>query len=116
MTEQANGDTQGKPHGLASGAAGAPIPHNFPPVVYLPCIETVADATQARVAMRTTKDGRVALLAYSALDRLQSCCGPNQPWIVMPTAALDGLQQAQPFQLLLLDLVIPEDKRQQGAS
>ncbi|WP_211358296.1 SAV_915 family protein [Amycolatopsis cihanbeyliensis] len=66
--------------------------------------------------MRTTKDGRVALLAYSALDRLHTCCGPNQPWIVMPTAALDGLQQAQPFQLLLLDIMIPEDKRQEGAS
>lgn len=97
-------------------AEGKPIPQDFPPVVYLPCAETVVDASQARVAMRTTRDGRVALLAYSALDRLHDCCGRNQPWIVMPTAGLDDLQQAQPFQLLLLDVVIPEDKRQAGAA
>ncbi|WP_410604954.1 SAV_915 family protein [Amycolatopsis sp. lyj-90] len=95
---------------------GKPIPREFPPVVYLPCVEAVADASEARVAMRTTRDGRVALLAYSALDRLHDCCGPNQPWIVMPTPGLDALQKAQSFQLLLLDVVIPEDKRQEGAA
>ncbi|GAA2781733.1 SAV_915 family protein [Saccharopolyspora taberi] len=95
---------------------GKPIPQDFPPVVYLPCVETVADPAQARVAMRTTRDGRVALLAYTALDRLHTCCGRNQPWIVMPTAGLDELQKAQPFQLLLLDVVIPEDQRQEGAA
>ncbi|PRX44546.1 hypothetical protein B0I33_11155 [Prauserella shujinwangii] len=97
-------------------AAGKPLPREFPPVVYLPCVETVTDPEQARIAMRTTRDGRVALLAYSALDRLHDCCGRNQPWIVLPTAALDALQQAQPFQLVLLDVVIPEDKRQEGAA
>lgn len=95
---------------------GKPIPPDFPPVVYLPCVEQMQDATQARVEMRTTKDGRVALLAYSALDRLHDCCGKAQPWIVMPTAALDGLQQAQPFQLLLLDVAIPEEHRNRGAA
>jgi hypothetical protein len=90
---------------------GATLAPEFPPVVYLPCIETVTDAAQARIAMRMTGDGRVALLAYSALDRLYACCGPDQPWIVMPTPGLNALQQAQPFQLLMLDVVIPEDKR-----
>ncbi|MGA6165681.1 SAV_915 family protein [Amycolatopsis magusensis] len=69
------------------------------------------DATKASVEMRTTRDGRVALLAYSALDRLHDCCGKAQPWIVMPTASLDSLQAAQPFQLLLLDMAIPEERR-----
>ncbi len=95
---------------------GKSIPPDFPPVVYLPCAESVSDATQARIAMRETRDGRVALLAYSALDRLQHCCGRNQPWLVMPTVALDELQRAQPFSLLLLDVFIPEGKRQEGAS
>jgi hypothetical protein len=61
--------------------------------------------------MRETRDGQVALLAYSALDRLHHCCGRQQPWILMPTMALDGLQRAQPFQLLMLDVVIPEEHR-----
>ncbi|MEC3977959.1 SAV_915 family protein [Amycolatopsis sp. H20-H5] len=83
--------------------------------MYLPVAETVTDASQARVELRRTKDDRMALLAYSALDRLHTCCGKQQPWIVLPTAALDELQQAHPFQLLLLDIVIPEDKRHGGA-
>ncbi|WP_306768845.1 SAV_915 family protein [Mycobacterium hubeiense] len=61
--------------------------------------------------MRQTRDGRTALLAYSALDRLQYCCGDDQAWIVMPTASLSQLQAAHPFQLLLLDVVIPADQR-----
>jgi len=97
-------------------APGIPVPPDFPPVLYLPCVEHVDNPAQARIAMRTTRDGRVALLAYSALDRLHDCCGRNQPWILVPTAGLDGLQKAQPFQLLLLDVVIPGDKRQAGVS
>ncbi|KAA0022476.1 hypothetical protein FOY51_12255 [Antrihabitans cavernicola] len=95
--------------------AGAPIPVDFPPVVYLPCAEQVDDAAQARVDMRTTRDGRTALLAYSALDRLHTCCGDEQPWVLMPTEALDELQKAHPFQLLLLDVVIPDDQRRGGS-
>ena len=94
--------------------AGTPIPADFPPVVYLPCAEKVSDATQARVELRRTKDDRTALLAYSALDRLHTCCGHEQPWIVLPTSALDELQKLQPFQLLLMDVMIPEDKRHGG--
>ncbi|MGH3519869.1 MAG: SAV_915 family protein [Haloechinothrix sp.] len=94
-----------------AGAEGKPIPPEFPPFVYLPCAEGVEDPTQARVEMRTTKDGRVALLAYTALDRLHDCCGKTQPWLVMATPSLDALQEAQPFQLLLLDVRIPEEHR-----
>lgn len=104
------------PEGLPSESDGKPLPADFPPVVYLPCMETVSDVSQARITMRETRDGRVALLAYSALDRLHSCCGANQPWVVMPTVGLDKLQRAQPFALLLLDVVIPEKERQEGAA
>lgn len=34
----------------------------------------------------------------------------------MPTTSLDALQQNQTFELLLLDVVIPEDQRQEGAA
>lgn len=87
------------------------IPRDFPPVVYLPCAESVTDPSAARVDMRQTRDGRTALLAYSALDRLHACCGTGQAWILMPTASLQQLQAAQPFQLLLLDVVIPPERR-----
>lgn len=88
-----------------------PVPSDFPPVVYLPCAESVSNPEAARVDMRQTRDGRTALLAYSALDRLHTCCGPDQAWILVPTANLARLQVARPFQLLLLDVVIPPERR-----
>jgi hypothetical protein len=96
------------PIGITSASS---IPRDFPPVVYLPCAEEVVDPADARVDMRETRDGRTALLAYSALDRLRQCCGDSQPWLLMPTAGLAKLQAAQPYQLLLLDVEIPIEKR-----
>lgn len=93
-----------------------PIPRDFPPVVYVPCAETTAEVADARPVMQRTKDGRLALLVYSAMDRLYECCGRNQPWFVLPTEALDELQRSQGFQLIVLDVRVPEEHRQQGAS
>ncbi|WP_369806678.1 SAV_915 family protein [Mycobacterium sp. E802] len=87
------------------------IPRDFPPVVYLPCAEEVDDPNDARIDMRETRDGRTALLAYSALDRLHECCGDDQAWIVAPTAILSQLQSLHPFQLLMLDVEIPVEQR-----
>ncbi|WP_235870642.1 SAV_915 family protein [Rhodococcus xishaensis] len=89
----------------------SPIPAEFPPVVYLPCAKDVADPEHAEIELRRTRDGRMALLAYSALDRLHACCGAHQPWIVVGTPALDLVMKSQPFDLLLLDVVIPEAER-----
>lgn len=87
------------------------VPTGFPPVVYLPCAEHVAEPQLATIQMRQTKDGRVALLAYSALDRLHTCCGAGQPWLLTATTSLEGLHAQQPFDLLLLDMVVPEEHR-----
>ncbi|BCN58375.1 hypothetical protein RE9427_17450 [Prescottella equi] len=92
-----------------------PIPAEFPPVVYLPCAQNVANPEQAEIELRRTRDGRTALLAYSALDRLHTCCGANQPWIVVGTPSLDLIMGSQPFDLLLLDVVIPESERRWAA-
>ena len=88
----------------------------LPPVLYLPCVEHVADPAQAQVEMRETKDGRVALLAYTALDRLLRCCGTGQPWVLATTPALENLQRQYPFQLLMLDVMVPEHRRTHPAT
>ncbi|WP_232376460.1 SAV_915 family protein [Amycolatopsis aidingensis] len=95
-----------------------PIPPEFPPVVYLPCAAHASDPSEAVVELRRTRDGRMALMAYSALDRLKYCCGDQQPWMVVPTAQLDNIQQVQPFELVLLDVIIPPEHRHgaEGAS
>jgi hypothetical protein len=87
---------------------------NFPPVVYVPCSTLSPGDEDLTVDLRTTRDGRLALLVYSALDRLVACCGDKQPWVVMPTASLETIREQTNFELLLLDVEVPEDFRRQG--
>ncbi|MCE7011840.1 hypothetical protein LWC34_54865 [Kibdelosporangium philippinense] len=92
---------------------GTPLPAMFPPILYLPTAGE-PNGGNLTIELRKTKDGRMALLAYSALDRLVNCCGAAQPWVVVPVANLDKIQQAQPFELVLLDVHIPDEHRHGG--
>lgn len=83
----------------------------FPPVVYLPCTRHTSDLAELEVRYQLTKDGRRALLVYSALDRLHTCCGEDQPWFLFSTKGLQALHEVDPFDLVLMDLVVPEDAR-----
>ncbi|OLT44712.1 hypothetical protein BJF85_19775 [Saccharomonospora sp. CUA-673] len=84
----------------------------LPPVVYLPTGPHDGEATQqADIELRRTPDGRLALLAYSAVDRLVECCGPHQPWILAQTSDLPKLHERQPYEMILLDAEIPEELR-----
>jgi len=87
------------------------IPADFPPVLYLPCVDETVVAQDARVQLRTTRDGRSALLVYSALDRLHACMGETHPWMVVPTERLTLFWEESPFDLVLLDVVVPEHER-----
>ena len=84
------------------------IPANFPPVLYVPCVESVDTVDDATVQLRTTRDGRSAILVYSALDRLHTCLGPDVAWMVVPTERLTSIRESSPFDLVLLDVVVPE--------
>lgn len=88
----------------------------FPPVVYVPCDRITLDDEELSIDLRPTKDGQVALLVYSALDRLVDCCGPHQPWVVMPTAGLDKLGEYTHVDMILLDIAIPEERRRGAGS
>jgi len=68
---------------------------DFPPVVYVPCTRHTAVPEELEVRYQTTKDGRRAVLVYSALDRLHRCCGDDQPWFLLPTERL-RLASARP--------------------
>lgn len=83
----------------------------FPPVVYVPCSPLSPGDQELSVDLRPTRDGRLALLVYSALDRLVTCCGGQQPWVLMPTADLEKIREATNFELILLDIEIPEERR-----
>ena len=108
----------------AAGAVGGAGRVVVPPVVYVPCAAVpeagVADRgvvspdAEVTVEFRRTADGRTALLAYTALDRLVDCCGPYQPWILMPTAKLDEIDRYLRYDLILLDLDVPAEFRRRG--
>lgn len=87
------------------------ISADFPPVLYVPCIEETLDPADATVRLRTTRDGRTALLVYSALDRLRSGVGSDAAWMVIPIDRLVVLNELTPFDLVLLDVVVPEAER-----
>ena len=87
----------------------------FPPVVYVPCAPLDQDDEGLSVDLRRTREGKLALLVYSALDRLIICCGEQQPWVVLPTANLEKIRENTDFELILLDIEIPDDFRRHGA-
>jgi len=83
----------------------------LPPYVYLPCAESVSDPVDAVPDLRFLSDGRIALLAYTALDRLVSCCGAAQPWLVVPAHLLSRFREVYSWDVLVLDIEIPEHER-----
>ena len=83
---------------------------NVPPIIYVP-VESVPEGDEVDIIFRRTRDGEVALVLYTALDRLVDCCGPHQPWVLLPTKKLVDVAEAQPFDLVFLDLEMPEDER-----
>ncbi|CAM4292502.1 SAV_915 family protein [Kibdelosporangium persicum] len=83
-----------------------------PPVVYVPCQSASED--ELVVDLRTTDAGEVALLVYTALDRLVDCCGPNQPWAALRTETLAKVREATNFNVVMVDVVVPEHERRTG--
>ena len=91
--------------------AGAQSPRTpAPPVVYLP-VETDADGQVTDVKMVRLGDGRVALLGYTALDRFLDSWGHAQPWMLFETRRLPDIHAVKPFDLKLLDVVVPPGLR-----
>lgn len=75
----------------------------FPPVVYVPTTNE-ADPAVRRVVMHKVDDGRTALYAYSAMDRLHRFYLPDASWVVCDVAALQKVHDQTPYDLLFLDV------------
>ena len=84
---------------------------SVPPVLFLPTVEVAPEGEPIQIELRTTSDGKVALLAYSAMDRLVDGCGPHQPFAVVRTESLEELKASQPFDVVYFDMVVPEELR-----
>lgn len=88
----------------------APQKPTVPPMLYVP-VEYPQLGNELSIEFRRLDDGRLALIAYTALDRLVKGCGPNQPWVVIPASKLDEIDKLQPYDLVVLDVNLPTDQR-----
>ena len=84
-----------------------------PPALYLPIIDN-PDSEGQMAVVRALEDGRMGLLAYTALDRLADKCGANQPWMLLMTSELGRIRAAQPFDVVAFDLMVPLSQRTDG--
>ncbi|MBN9177132.1 MAG: SseB family protein [Microbacterium sp.] len=88
-------------------------PASVPPVLYLP-LSTRSTPGAQLVEIRELRDGRKALLAYTALDRLLTLAGDRQPWVLMRTEDLSEVMREQPYDVVVFDLRIPDAYRRDG--
>jgi hypothetical protein len=86
----------------------------LPPVVYLPVAHVPDDATEGQAELRRLDDGRLAVMAYTSLDRLIDCCGEQQPWLLVRVAALSELRTQSGYAVVALDVPLPEELRHGG--
>lgn len=84
-----------------------------PPALYIP-LSVDSTPGQQIVEIRELKDGRKALLAYTALDRLLTLAGDRQPWTLLRTEDLQQIKQEQPYDVVIFDLDVPAAYRRNG--
>lgn len=85
------------------------FPPNLPPIVYVPSASIGVPSGNEQVEYRVTKDGRKALLIYSAMDRLIAAMGPFQPWFACSLTDLDALWKQDKFDVVYLDIAVPQE-------
>lgn len=78
---------------------------HLPPMVYVP-VTRFSGAGPTEIQLRQLSDGRIALLAYTALDRLARCLGDGQPWILVEMAQLAEVKKTTRHDLVLFDPVV----------
>lgn len=81
-----------------------------PPVLYLP-VDVDENGQVVDVRMLKLADGKVALVGYTALDRFVACWGAQQPWALVNTDQLPDIHANKPFDVRLLDVLVPEPVR-----
>ncbi|QGG41769.1 SAV_915 family protein [Aeromicrobium yanjiei] len=75
----------------------------MPPVVYVPTTDD-PDPHQRHIVMHHVEDGRTALYAYSAPDRLEDFYLPGSPWVLCDIPTLQRIHDETPYDLLFVDV------------
>lgn len=80
-----------------------------PPMLYV-AARSHPEGGQTAIICETA-DGRRALMAYTALDRLVHNCGDRHPWMLVPLQNLERIMSEQPFDIVAFDVRVPEAYR-----
>lgn len=87
----------------------------LPNALFLPTAKKPKNFGSVEIELRKTTDGKMALVAFSSVQRLVECCGPHQPWALVKSEHLGKVYQAQPYDMILLDSDLPEELRHREA-
>lgn len=87
-------------------------PPIVPPVLYLPVRAHPQGGNYPEV--RPLKDGRTALITYTALDRLADALGENQPWVLLHTSQLGDIKAQHHFDVVAFDPWLPDELIEDG--
>ncbi len=58
----------------------------------------------------------MAVVGYTALDRLHDACGAGHPWALLSLEQLEELHGGEPYDVMYLDLTMPPELRVAGAA
>lgn len=86
----------------------------WPGEVYVPTEPSHDHESELTINLRRTENGQLALLVYSTLEHLVASCGENQAWVQIPTDELDSLHDELPYDIVLLDVALPDEMREDG--
>lgn len=81
----------------------APTRPSMPPVVYVPVVELPEKPGVQHLKLHTMADGRTAVFAYSALDRMVRLYGDGVPWMLIDVPGLQRAFEQVPFDLVFVD-------------
>lgn len=81
----------------------------LPNALFLPTAKKPKNFGSAEIELRKTADGKMALVAFSSVQRLVECCGPHQPWALIKSEHLGNVYRAQPYDMILLDSDLPKE-------
>ncbi len=77
----------------------------MPPVLYVPVRRSESGTVETvRLPM---DNGGMALVAFTALDRLARGCGEGQEWALVFTSTLDKVRAESPFDAVAFDVEFP---------
>ncbi|MBQ6643973.1 MAG: hypothetical protein IJH84_23470 [Saccharopolyspora sp.] len=80
--------------------------------LFIPCARAAPHDQQVQLELRHTTENALALVTYTSLERLVEGCGDQQPWISVPSAEVQQLAEQVAAQVILQDVPLPDDQRQ----